>query len=408
MNARASRRPVVHLPVGGEDAVVSIRHALVVERGDARAAPCPRGTRATRRRRWRRGSRCDSSPACGDRRGGVAAADDRRRAAPRRVGHARARRRACRRRTAASRTRPSGRSRAPSSPPRIARAVRARRSRARCRTSPGRPGSRSRATVVACAAGSSSRRDDGVDREHELVARLREQRRCAMSTRSGSTSDLPVSRPIARKNVYAIAPPMSRRSTLGSSASMTSILPEILEPPRIATNGRFGSASARAEVLELLLHQEAGDRRACRWRATPSVRRVRAVRRAERVVHVDVAERGEVRARARSSFFSSPARKRVFSSSSDLAVAAGAAWPRAAASVVGRARRSRPAAPQQLAEPRARPARASTSARARPWAGRGATAARRARRARAGSAIVGSAAAMRVSSVTRRRRRAAR
>ena len=33
-------------------------------------------------------------------------------------------------------------------------------------------------------------------------------------------------------------------STLGSSASITSILPETLAPPMIATNGRFGLLTA--------------------------------------------------------------------------------------------------------------------------------------------------------------------
>ena len=41
-----------------------------------------------------------------------------------------------------------------------------------------------------------------------------------------------------------MAPPMRISSTLGSSASIRSILPEILAPPSTATNGRFGLSSA--------------------------------------------------------------------------------------------------------------------------------------------------------------------
>ena len=65
-----------------------------------------------------------------------------------------------------------------------------------------------------------------------------------MSTRSPSTSEFPVSSPIALKKVQAIAPPMRMASTLGRSASMRSTFPETLAPPRIATKGRFGWSSA--------------------------------------------------------------------------------------------------------------------------------------------------------------------
>ena len=60
---------------------------------------------------------------------------------------------------------------------------------------------------------------------------------------SGSASDAPVSIPDASRKVLAIAPPIRSRSTTGSSASTTSILPEIFAPPRIATKGRRGFCS---------------------------------------------------------------------------------------------------------------------------------------------------------------------
>ena len=72
----------------------------------------------------------------------------------------------------------------------------------------------------------------------------RRLRLIAIGTRSGSTSDVPVSSPIAAKKVHAIAPPIRISSTCGSRCSITSILPEILAPPRIATKGRAGFSSA--------------------------------------------------------------------------------------------------------------------------------------------------------------------
>src|ERR1019366_2712535 len=62
----------------------------------------------------------------------------------------------------------------------------------------------------------------------------------ARSILSSSTSDLPVGRPWARRKVYAMAPPINRRSTTLPRFWMTSILSDTLAPPRIATHGRGG------------------------------------------------------------------------------------------------------------------------------------------------------------------------
>ena len=94
---------------------------------------------------------------------------------------------------------------------------------------------------------------------------------------------------------------------------MTSILSDTFAPPRIATNGRSGDFERVAEIAQLLLHQQAGGR-ARQVMRDPLDRRVRPVRRAERVVHVEIGERGE-RRRERGSFFSSSGWKRRFSSS---------------------------------------------------------------------------------------------
>jgi hypothetical protein len=93
-------------------------------------------------------------------------------------------------------------------------------------------------------------------------------------------------------------------------------LPRDLGAPSTATNGRFGFSSARPRYSSLLLHEQSGHG-GLRHAATPSVRRVRPMRRAERVVHVQVAELASARDK-RSSFVSSPPRKRVFSRSKHL------------------------------------------------------------------------------------------
>ena len=80
---------------------------------------------------------------------------------------------------------------------------------------------------------------------------------------------------------------MIRVSTFGSSASMTSIFPETLAPPMIATNGRFGALDRVAEEVELLLHQVA---RRPLGQVHAHHRAVGPVGGAEGVVDVDVAE----------------------------------------------------------------------------------------------------------------------
>ena len=232
------------------------------------------------------------------RRGGVAAADDGHGAVAGRRRPSRARSPGCRGRTAASRTRPSARSR-PRCPRRSIRAAKSLLgARDRCRRPPSPRGCASRGTVRVSAPALSSRATTAPGRQHQLVPRARSGARRASSSRSGSTSELPVSRPIAAKKVHAIAPPIRIWSTLGSSASIRSILPLILAPPSTATNGRFGLVQRLAEVAQLPLHQEAGDRRLEHPRHRFGAR-VRAVGRAEGVVHVEIAQRGEPRRQRR-------------------------------------------------------------------------------------------------------------
>ena len=127
----------------------------------------------------------------------------------------------------------------------------------------------------------------------------------------------------------------------------------------------------RAQHLDLACEQPPGGRRHHPRR--PDDRRVRAVRGAERVVDVHVAELGEVR------------RERGIVRSPRPARSAGsrAASPRPGSRLlgcvdrgeVGDARRERHLDAEQLAEPLRRPARASTSGRPCPSAGRGASSA---------------------------------
>ena len=66
-------------------------------------------------------------------------------------------------------------------------------------------------------------------------------------------------------------------------------LVDTFDPPTIATSGRAGFASALRQRLDLARHQRAGAGHRCESR--DAVRgRLGAVRRAERVVHVDVAQ----------------------------------------------------------------------------------------------------------------------
>ena len=74
---------------------------------------------------------------------------------------------------------------------------------------------------------------------------------------------------------------------------MTSILSETFAPPMTATNGRSGLADRRAKVAQLLLHQQPGASLGHQSHHRFD-RRVRAMRRAERVVHVDIAQRGQL------------------------------------------------------------------------------------------------------------------
>ena len=62
---------------------------------------------------------------------------------------------------------------------------------------------------------------------------------------SFSSSDVPTSWPWALRKVKHIPPPMSSRSTVGSSASITASLSETFEPPSTTTYGRSGSPVRR-------------------------------------------------------------------------------------------------------------------------------------------------------------------
>ena len=84
---------------------------------------------------------------------------------------------------------------------------------------------------------------------------------------------------------------------------MTSILSETLAPPRIATNGRSGASSAWPRYLSSCSISRPAAALATMMRDALD-RRVRAVRRTERVVHVEIGQRGE-RRREPGSFFSS-------------------------------------------------------------------------------------------------------
>ena len=214
----------------------------------------------------------------------------------------------CRPRTARARTRPSGRSTAPSPRPRSRRRS-GPRSRARCRGPSARRGSRRRAR------GASARRPSCRPRR-----RRRSGSRCGPSSaargsaRPGRPARASRRRcaPCAARNVNAIAPPMSSVSQRSSSASSTPSLSLTFTPPRIATNGRFGASSSPPSTST----SRASSRPAADGHARsggPTIDACGAVRGAERVVDVDVAELARGSRRTPGSFASSPGSKRRFS-----------------------------------------------------------------------------------------------
>ena len=116
----------------------------------------------------------------------------------------------------------------------------------------------------------------------------------AVPRKSSSTREVPTEWPCVFVNVKDIPPPMIIVLTRGRRDSSTAIFVETFAPPMTATKGFAGFSNTPAEELDLLLHEEPGD-------SGKDLRHtlrggMRAVRRAERVVDVHVAERGELRA----------------------------------------------------------------------------------------------------------------
>jgi hypothetical protein len=115
-----------------------------------------------------------------------------------------------------------------------------------------------------------------------------------------------------------MAPPISSRSTLGSRLRMTSILPLILAPPRMATNGRRGSARARprySSSRSISSPATAGLPCARMTVATPAVDACARCA-APNASFTNTSPSAAICSASAWSFFSSPGRKRVFSSSS--------------------------------------------------------------------------------------------
>ena len=206
--------------------------------------------------------------------------------------------------------------------------------------------------------------------------------------------------PCARKNGKHIAPPIRIASAISRKRSITPILSVTFAPPTTATSGCAGVSRIAVSVVHLALQQPPGGAADSRC-ATPSVRRVRAVRGAERVVDVDVGERGEA-ARQRRVVL------RLARLEADVLEQQHLARRRARApSAVdlvaddGRARASprRRVSSRRRAATGASDSSGSRALRAGRGARRGSSVAPRSR----SSSIVGSAARMRVSSATCRR-----
>ena len=115
----------------------------------------------------------------------------------------------------------------------------------------------------------------------------------ASAIRSRSTSDLPTSRPRLAKNVHAIAPPIRMASHFGQQRLDDVDLPADLGAAEHRDERTLRLLEGGAEVLQLLLHQKPGDR-GLEQMGHRLGGGVGAVRRAEGVVHVEIAQRGEL------------------------------------------------------------------------------------------------------------------
>src|SRR5439155_4897121 len=100
------------------------------------------------------------------------------------------------------------------------------------------------ARVVAPASGRSAARWSTGRMTRTPRAAARASVAAARSTLSASTRERPTGFPCARRNVYAIAPPMQKAWTRPRRFSSTPILSDTLAPPRTATKG-FAGATRR-------------------------------------------------------------------------------------------------------------------------------------------------------------------
>ena len=195
----------------------------------------------------------------------VAAADDREAVA---VGDRLARRRTCPRRSAAIRRRPSGRSRTRCAPRRSA-ARSPRASAARCRARASRRAGRRTASPAS--------------RRRRRTTRRRRRRR-------GSTAAN--EKGFSTRTSSAIFPPISTASARAPRFSSTPTLSSTFAPPETITNGRSTSPSSAPRCSS----SSSSSRPAYAGSSSRDADRrgVRAVRRAECVVHVEVAALGEL------------------------------------------------------------------------------------------------------------------
>ena len=201
---------------------------------------------------------------------------------------------------------------------------------------------------------------------------------------------------MARKKVHAIAPPSRMCVHLGKQRLDEVDLAADLGPAEHGDERPLRLVERLAEVAELLLHQEAGHGRLEQPRDRLGAG-VRPVRGAERVVHVEIAQRGEALGEAGVVGLLAGIEPRVLRDGH----AAARQPPGRGHGLAPRAgRRGTSPARRAAARARAPPAACEYLGRARPWAGRGGTAARRVRRGSRRYLMVGSAARIRVLSVT--------
>ena len=160
-------------------------------------------------------------------------------------------------------------------------------------------------TACASIIGIERGRNHGVDRQMQRDVAVRGKRRgCVARVRDRRReASVPTWVPRAARNVFAMPPPTQKASTLFIKRVKTPTLSLTFAPPITQTYGCEGSSVRRASAESSACIKQSGSV----WKQMRDAlgRGVRAMRRTERVVDVEIAQTPRARARTPGSFCSS-------------------------------------------------------------------------------------------------------